>query len=50
MSDLSAFLNEQMNNPEFAQEYNAVQPEMDAIRSKMCIRDRTLVDSPSLSS
>ena len=33
MSDLSAFLNEQMNNPEFAQEYNAVQPEMDAIRS-----------------
>ena len=31
MSDLSAFLNEQMNNPEFAQEYNAVQPEMDAI-------------------
>ena len=32
MSDLSAFLNEQMNNPEFAQEYNAVQPEMDAIR------------------
>ena len=27
MSDLSAFLNEQMNNPEFAQEYNAVQPE-----------------------
>ena len=23
MSDLSAFLNEQMNNPEFAQEYNA---------------------------
>jgi predicted transcriptional regulator len=32
MSDLSAFLNEQMNNPEFAQEYNVVQPEMDAIR------------------
>lgn len=33
MSDLSAFLNEQMNDPEFVQEYNAVQPEMDAIRS-----------------
>lgn len=33
MSDLSAFLNEQMKNPEFVQEYNAVQPEMDAIRS-----------------
>lgn len=33
MSDLSAFLNEQMKDPEFVQEYNAVQPEMDAIRS-----------------
>ena len=38
MSDLSAFLNEQMNNPEFAQEYNAVQPEMDAIRSMIKAR------------
>ena len=36
MSDLSAFLNEQMNNPEFAQEYNAVQP--DAIRSMIKAR------------
>ena len=34
MSDLSAFLNEQMNNPEF----NAVQPEMDAIRSMIKAR------------
>ena len=33
MSDLSAFLNEQMNNPEFEHEYNADQPEIDAIRS-----------------
>ena len=33
MSDLSVFLSEQMNDPEFVQEYNAVQPEMDAIRS-----------------
>lgn len=33
MSDLSVFLNEQMKDPEFVQEYNAVQPEMDAIRS-----------------
>ena len=33
MSDLSVFLSEQMNDPEFAQEYNAIQPEMDAIRS-----------------
>lgn len=33
MSDLSAFLNEQMNDSEFVQEYNAVQPEMNAIRS-----------------
>ena len=33
MNDLSAFLNEQMNNTEFAQEYNAVQPEIEAIRS-----------------
>ena len=31
-------LNEQMNNPEFAQEYNAVQPEMDAIRSMIKAR------------
>lgn len=38
MSDLSAFLNEQMNNPEFAQEYNAVQPEMDDIRSMIKAR------------
>lgn len=38
MSDLSAFLNEQMNNPEFAQEYNVVQPEMDAIRSMIKAR------------
>lgn len=38
MSDLSAFLNEQMNNPEFAQEYNAVQPEMDVIRSMIRAR------------
>lgn len=38
MSDLSAFLNEQMNNPEFAQEYNAVQPEMDAIHSMIKAR------------
>ena len=38
MNDLSAFLNEQMNNPEFAQEYNAVQPEMDAIRSMIKAR------------
>ena len=38
MSDLSAFLNEQMNNPEFAQEYNAVQPEMDAICSMIKAR------------
>lgn len=38
MSDLSAFLNEQMNNPEFAQEYNAVQPEMDSIRSMIKAR------------
>lgn len=33
MSDLSVFLSEQMNDPEFVQEYNAIQPEMDAIRS-----------------
>lgn len=33
MSDLSVFLNEQMKDPKFAQEYNALQPEMDAIRS-----------------
>ncbi len=33
MSDLSVFLNEQMKDPEFAQEYNALQPERDAIRS-----------------
>ena len=33
MSDLSVFLNEQMKDPDFAQEYNALQPEMDAIRS-----------------
>ena len=38
MNDLSAFLNEQMNNPEFAQEYNAVQPKMDAIRSMIKAR------------
>ena len=38
MSDLSTFLNEQMNNPEFAQEYNSVQPEMDAIRSMIKAR------------
>ena len=33
MSDLSVFLKEQMGNPEFAKEYNALQPERDAIRS-----------------
>ena len=45
MSDLSAFLNEQMNNPEFAQEYNAVQPEMDAIRSMIKARKSQNVTS-----
>lgn len=38
MSDLSVFLNEQMNDPEFVQEYNALQPEMDAIRSMIKAR------------
>ena len=38
MSDLSACLKEQMNNPEDAQEYNVVQPEMDAIRSMIKAR------------
>lgn len=33
MSDLSAFLNEQMKDPVFAQEYNTLQPEREAIRS-----------------
>lgn len=33
MSDLSVFLNEQMNDLEFVQEYNALQPEREAIRS-----------------
>ena len=33
MSDLSAFLNEQMKDPAFVQEYNALRPEREAIRS-----------------
>ena len=34
MSDLSAFLNEQMNNPEFAQEYNAIRSMIKARKSQ----------------
>ena len=49
MSDLSAFLNEQMNNPEFAQEYNAVQPEMDAIRSMIKARKSQNLDQGDIS-
>ncbi len=33
METLNDFLNEQLQNPEFAKEYNAIQPEMDVIRA-----------------
>lgn len=33
MKTLQDFKNTQMNNPEFAKEYNTIQPEMDVIRA-----------------
>lgn len=33
MKNLNQFLNEQMENPEFAKAYEAIQPEMDVIRA-----------------
>lgn len=33
MKNLNQFLNEQMENPEFAKAYEATQPEMDVIRA-----------------
>ena len=33
MKNLNSFKNEQMKNPEFVKEYEAIQPEMDVIRA-----------------
>jgi transcriptional regulator with XRE-family HTH domain len=33
MKNLDQYINEQMENPEFAKEYEAVQPELDVIRA-----------------
>lgn len=33
MKDLNTFKEEQMKNPEFAKEYEAIQPELDVIRA-----------------
>lgn len=33
MKTLNQYLNEQLNNPEFKKEYEAIQPEMDIIRA-----------------
>ncbi len=33
MKTLNEYKNKQMQNPEFAKEYNAIQPEMDVIRA-----------------
>lgn len=33
MKNLQTYISEQMDNPEFAREYEAIQPEMDVIRA-----------------
>ena len=38
MSDLRKYLNEQMGNPEFAAEYEAMRPEYEAIRAVIAAR------------
>ena len=38
MSDLRKYLNEQMDNPEFAAEYEAMRPEYEAIRAVIAAR------------
>lgn len=38
MSEFSEFLKEQMNDPEFAEEYQALQPEMEYINAMLYAR------------
>ena len=38
MSDLRKYLNEQLNDPEFAAEYEAMRPEYEAIRAVIAAR------------
>ena len=38
MSDLRKYLNEQMDNPEFAAEYETMRPEYEAIRAVIAAR------------
>ena len=38
MSDLRKYLDEQMDNPEFAAEYEAMRPEYEAIRAVIAAR------------